>query len=72
MIERYSRPPLLALWADARRLELFLDVELAACRAMERRGTVPAGTADAVEAKARGKLDAERVRAIGSPRRTPP
>jgi adenylosuccinate lyase len=61
MIERYSRPPLLALWADARRMELFLEVELAACRAMEKRGQVPAGTADAVAAKARGKLDARRV-----------
>ena len=38
MIERYSRPELTALWSDASRFELWLDVELAACRAMERAG----------------------------------
>jgi adenylosuccinate lyase len=64
MIERYSRPPLSSLWADACRLELFLDVELAACRAMERLGQVPAGTAEAVERATRGKLDPDRVKAI--------
>ncbi|HUS66636.1 MAG TPA: adenylosuccinate lyase [Kofleriaceae bacterium] len=61
MIERYSRPELTALWSDASRFELWLDVELAACRAMERAGAVPAGTADQVNGRARGKLDARRI-----------
>ena len=61
MIARYSRPELAALWSDARRFELWLQIELAVCRAMEARGTVPAGTADQVAAAAGGKLDAARI-----------
>ena len=48
MIPRYSRPELAALWDDKHRFELWLSVELAACRAMERVGSVPQGTADQV------------------------
>ena len=61
MIPRYSRPNLAALWTDAYRFELWLEIELAACAAMERTGTVPVGTADRVRAAASGKLDAVRI-----------
>src|SRR5689334_4439713 len=61
MIERYTRPPLAALWSDARRYETWLAVELAACEAMEKAGAVPAGTAEKVRAKAAGKLDAKAI-----------
>jgi adenylosuccinate lyase len=61
MIPRYSRPELAALWEDSYRFELWLDIELAACREMEKLGTVPAGTADQVKAAAAGKLDAKRI-----------
>ena len=64
MIERYSRPELTSIWSDAARFARWLDIELAACRAMEGQGTVPAGTADRVRAAAAGKLDAERILAI--------
>ncbi|MCX5744716.1 MAG: adenylosuccinate lyase [Proteobacteria bacterium] len=64
MITRYSRPELAAVWDDKRRFELWLDIELAACRAMERAGTVPTGTADLVRASAGGKLDPARILAI--------
>jgi adenylosuccinate lyase len=64
VIPRYRRPELAALWDDAYRFELWLEIELAACRAMERAGAVPAGTADAVRAKAQGKLDADAILAI--------
>src|SRR5512144_1954528 len=64
MIPRYSRPELAALWDDKYRFELWLEIELAACRAMERAGTVPAGTADKVKAAAAGKLDPERILSI--------
>ena len=64
MIARYSRPELAALWDDKYRFELWLDIELAACRAMEMHGTVPAGTADRVHAAAAGKLDPQRILAI--------
>jgi len=61
MIERYSRAELAALWDDKYRFELWLEIELAVCREMEKAGTVPAGTADKVHAVAAGKLDAKRI-----------
>ena len=64
MIPRYSRPELAALWDDKYRFELWLEIELAACAAMERAGTVPAGTADRVRLAAAGKLDPARILAI--------
>jgi adenylosuccinate lyase len=64
VIERYSRPELTALWSDATRYALWLDVELAVCTAMEARGTVPPGTAAEVRGKAAGRLDAARINEI--------
>ncbi|HUJ63337.1 MAG TPA: adenylosuccinate lyase [Kofleriaceae bacterium] len=61
MIPRYSRPELAALWEDRYRFELWLEIELAVCEAMERGGAVPAGTAAAVRAAAAGKLDPQRI-----------
>ncbi len=61
MIPRYSRPELAAIWDDRFRFELWLEIELSVCEAMEQAGTVPAGTAAHVRAKASGKLDAERI-----------
>jgi len=64
MIPRYSRPELAALWEDKYRFELWLEIEVAVCRAMERTGGVPAGSADKVVAAAAGKLDPARILAI--------
>jgi adenylosuccinate lyase len=64
MIARYSRPELAALWDDGYRFELWLEIELAACAAMEQAGVVPAGVAEKVRAAAQGKLDPVRIRAI--------
>ena len=61
MIERYARPELAALWSDQHRFDLWLRVELAACRAMEADGRVPAGSADAVTAQAKGRLSPARI-----------
>ncbi len=61
MIARYTRPELLRLWSDQYRFDTWLRVELAACDAMEGAGSVPAGTAAAVSAKATGKLDPARI-----------
>ena len=61
MLDRYSRDVVRRLWSDAHRYGIWLEIELAACRAMEARGRVPAGTAEAVSARARGKLDAPRI-----------
>jgi adenylosuccinate lyase len=66
MIPRYSRPELARLWEDKYRFELWLEIELAACTAMERAqwGGVPAGTAAKVRSKAAGVLDPQRILTI--------
>jgi adenylosuccinate lyase len=61
MIARYTRPALTELWSDHHRYDTWLRVELAACREMEAAGSVPAGTAAAVQAKAAGNLDPARI-----------
>ncbi len=53
MIERYSLPQMTALWDPRRKYEIWLQVELYACEAMERAGRVPAGTAARIRRKAR-------------------
>ena len=64
MIARYSRSELTTLWDDKHRFELWLEIELAVCEAMERAGSVPAGSAKAVREAASGKLDPARILAI--------
>ncbi len=59
MIPRYTLPEMGALWTDQARFEQMLRVEIAALRAVERRGLVPAGVAANVEGKAR--VDVERI-----------
>jgi adenylosuccinate lyase len=61
MIPRYSRPELAALWDDRYRFELWLEIELAVCRAMERAGTVPEGTSARIHGAATGRLDPMRI-----------
>lgn len=56
MIDRYSKPEMTAVWSDARRLELWLEVELAATAAREARGDVPAGTTERIRGCARLNL----------------
>jgi adenylosuccinate lyase len=62
MIDRYSRPEMSRIWSDEHRLELWLDVELAATAAREARGDVPAGTAERIRRTAR--VSQERMLAI--------
>ena len=47
MIPRYTPPELAQLWSDANKYATWLEVELAACEAMEHpdAGLVPPGTA---------------------------
>jgi len=51
MIPRYTPDDFEALWSDATRFDTWLDVELAACDAMEEASLVPRGTAAAIRAK---------------------
>jgi len=59
MISRYSRSEMAALFEDVARYRTWLEVELAVCAAMERRGEVPAGVAARIRSKAR--IDPKRV-----------
>ncbi|MDR9391561.1 MAG: adenylosuccinate lyase [Trueperaceae bacterium] len=53
MIDRYATPEMRERWSDRARLRRWWRVELAAVRAWEARGDVPAGTADALDAAER-------------------
>ena len=68
MIPRYSRPEMARIWSPETRLEIWLEVELAAARAMAELGQVPRGDIARLEAKvaqARPALiDPARVEAI--------
>jgi len=48
MIPRYTPADFRDLWSSKRKYEAWFDVEIAACRAMENAGVVPAGTADRI------------------------
>jgi adenylosuccinate lyase len=60
MIPRYTPVEFQELWSSAARYRTWLDVELAACDAMEHEGLVPKGTAQAIRAK-NIALDADRI-----------
>jgi adenylosuccinate lyase len=64
VIDRYSRPALRTLFSEQTKIETWLSVELAACRAMEQLGLVPAGIADKIAGAVHGKLDPRRVAEI--------
>jgi adenylosuccinate lyase len=63
MIPRYTPAEFGALWSSQTRYGVWLDVELAACDAMQSAGLVPAETAERIRAK-RLTLDPERIDAI--------
>jgi adenylosuccinate lyase len=52
MIDRYALPEMANLFADAARMQRWVDIELLATDAQERLGVVPTGTADACRANA--------------------
>jgi adenylosuccinate lyase len=62
VIDRYARPAFRALWSDERRLESWLEVELAALDAWSELGVLPADTVETIRARAR--VDVARVREI--------
>ncbi|MBX3268988.1 MAG: adenylosuccinate lyase [Sandaracinaceae bacterium] len=63
MIPRYTPAEVGALWSPAARYRTWLEVELAACEAMEATGAVPAGTAASIRPIA-DRLDPDRIDAI--------
>ena len=52
MIPRYSRPDMDALWSEDAKLGRWLEVELAVCRAWNRRGVIPDDDLHEIESKA--------------------
>ncbi|MGB5548181.1 MAG: adenylosuccinate lyase, partial [Polyangiales bacterium] len=60
MIPRYTPPEFQELWSPKRKYETWFDIEVAACRAMESAGLVPAGTADKV-GPFRAQLDPDAI-----------
>jgi len=63
MIPRYTPKDFAELWSSDRRYQVWLEVELAACEAMEEAGLVPKGTASRIRDK-KLVLDAARIEEI--------
>jgi adenylosuccinate lyase len=53
VIPRYTTPEMAHIWSDGNRFEIWTRVELAACRAWEAKGRVPAGVTARLEAGAK-------------------
>ena len=62
MIERYTLPRMGEIWTQRRKYETWLEVELAACEALEEARKVPKGTAAHVRRKT--TIDPDRIDAI--------
>ena len=62
MIERYTLPRMGAIWTQRRKYEVWLEVELAVCEALEKINKVPKGTAAHVRRKV--TIDLSRIDAI--------
>ncbi len=63
MIPRYTPAEYAELWSAKARYDVWLEVELAACDAMEEQGLVPAGTAASIRDK-KLVLDVDRIETI--------
>jgi len=62
MIERYSRPEMSKIWELHNRFQCMLDVEIAACKAMNQLGIVP--DEDFIEIDRKADFDVERIAEI--------
>ena len=62
MIERYTLPGMKAIWDLQHKYEIWLEVELLACEALEKAGEVPRGVAARI--RRRAKIDPTRIAAI--------
>src|SRR3989338_1299750 len=62
MIERYTRKEMGSVWSQKTKYDLWLQVELAVCRAWAKRGEIPAASLKVIETKA--SYDLERIPVI--------
>ena len=53
MIDRYSRPEMREIWSDARKFQIWLEIELLAVEAMAELGQIPKKDADEIRERAR-------------------
>ena len=53
VIDRYSRPQMAKIWADQRKFEIWLEIELLSCEAMAELGQIPKKDAAEIRKKAR-------------------
>ena len=56
MIPRYSRKILKEIWEDNNKFQIWLDLEILACEAMEKLGQIPKGTSNRIKKKAKFKV----------------
>ena len=56
MIPRYSRKILKEIWEDNNKFQIWLDLEILACEAMEKLGHIPKGTSSRIKKKAKFKV----------------
>ena len=64
MIERYTRPEMGRLWSDESKYRAWLEVELAVCEALARRGRIPPQDMEAI--RTRAGFDVARIDRIES------
>ena len=62
MIERYSRVVMSCVWSEKNKFQKWLDVELAACEAWNKKGRIPKDALSRIKKKAR--FDVKRIDAI--------
>jgi adenylosuccinate lyase len=62
LIERYTRPEMGAVWSERRRLDAWLQVELAVVDALAEQGVVPADDADVIRDRASFTVEAVKER----------
>ncbi|MEJ2230150.1 MAG: adenylosuccinate lyase [Nitrospirales bacterium] len=62
MIDRYTLPRMGTVWTQTRKYELWLEVELAVCEAMEHLGQIPRGVANRIHKKV--TINPSRIAAI--------
>jgi len=62
LIERYTRPEIGAVWSEQRKLDTWLEVELAAIDALEAQGVVPPDDAAEIRDRASFTVDAVKER----------
>ncbi|MBI5854165.1 MAG: adenylosuccinate lyase, partial [Nitrospirae bacterium] len=53
MIDRYTRPQMKTIWELQRKYEIWLEVELLACEALERSRAVPRGASARIRKRAK-------------------